>query len=158
MYYTSKLKIVEFWRILKIEQILYSCGKKMMHDFGLQHWDNTHFKIFAILCLTAIKNRIYYSCDHDGNYVATFQVRITGTECCFEKLATAPEFEGKGVGTYCLQQIENLALQKGCLRVSCEVYDKSLHAIRFYEKRGYSVCGERATRKYTVLQMQKKLR
>ena len=157
-YCVAKLRFVNIDKFLKIAKILYNCGKKMRYEFDLRHWDNSYLKMLAILCLTGMKNDIYYVCDQDDNCVATFQIKITGTDCCFEKLATAPIFAGKGIGTYCLEKIESMALRAGCQWCCCEVYDKSLQAIRFYEARGYTAFGERATRKYTVLQMRKSLR
>ena len=54
-----------------------------------------------------------------------------------------------------MREIENIAKNLGLKTVVCEVYDKSLHAKEFYEKRGYSVYGTVDTLKYTELKMKK---
>ena len=68
-----------------------------------------------------------------------------------------PEFAGKGIGSFCLKEIEKIARENNCSEAVCEVYDKSHHAISFYENKGYAVCGTNETRKYKVLKMMKKL-
>ena len=45
----------------------------------------------------------------------------------------------------------------GCEEVICEVYNKSVHAKNFYERRGYLVYGTAETLKYNELKMTKKL-
>ena len=75
----------------------------------------------------------------------------------FQKLATLPEFAGKGIGSFCLKEIERLAAEEGCLQVICEVYDKSEHAKAFYEHKGYVAYGVSDTLKYKELKLKKEL-
>ena len=63
---------------------------------------------------------------------ATFQTRKTGQTFLFQKLATAPVCSGKGIGSYCLTEIERLAKENGCREGVCEVSDKSERAKSFY--------------------------
>ena len=56
-----------------------------------------------------------------------------------------------------MKYIEMTAKERGLFRVTCEVYDKSEHAIKFYEHRGYRQYGTVGTLKYTELQMEKEL-
>lgn len=155
MYHIHKANISD---LLRVEKILYRCGRDMAQTYGLQHWNNSHMKNAAVVALCVLKNSIYLVVDENGNPVATFQTHITDDVLCFQKLATDPVFSGRGVGSFCIRSIEELALESGCRKVCCEVYDRSLHAINFYEKRGYTVCGSDKTLKYTQLQMEKQLR
>ena len=128
----------------------------MAAKYGLQHWNNSHFKNWLIVALCALKNNVYLI--YNGKIpVATFQTRKLDEKFLFQKLATLPEFSGCGIGTFCLGEIERLAKQSGAKEIVCEVYDKSEHAIKFYERKGFSVCGTADTLKYTELKLRKEI-
>ena len=143
-------------RLIQVERILYSCGKDMAEKEGLYHWDNPHFKNILILILCALKNRIHLIYN-SSTPVATFQTRTLGDSLYFYKLATVPSLSNKGIGTYCLDEIERQASVSGCKSSCCEVYNKSIHAIEFYKHRGYSVVVEKKTLKYTELILEKRI-
>lgn len=142
--------------LLKVSDILYKCGKDMAGRYDLHHWDNSHIKNGAVVALCALKNDIYLVCDGD-KAVATFQIRKVNGSLLFQKLATAPAFAGGGAGSFCLHEIEKIGKAAGCTEAICEVYNKSEHAIRFYEQRGFTVYGETKTLKYTEWKMRKAL-
>ena len=73
------------------------------------------------------------------------------------KLATVPDCSGKGIGSYCLSKIEEIAKECSCSDVICEVYDKSQNAINFYTHRGFETYGTTDTLKYKELKMRKAL-
>jgi ribosomal protein S18 acetylase RimI-like enzyme len=104
------------------------------------------------LCL--LKNQIYLVCD-GKTPVATFQTRKVNQSYLFQKLATAPQFAGRGIGSFCLKEIERLARYEKCTETICEVYDKSKHAKRFYEHQGYVVYGKTDTLNYKELKLRK---
>ena len=150
---------LNLWNILKLNKavsILHKCGKDMAKRYDLHHWDNSYLKNWLIIIICALKNKIYLVTD-GKSYVATFQTKKRKEMLCFQKLATDPSFSGKGVGSFCLSQIELMAAESGCTEVVCDVYDKSAHAIQFYENRGYHVYGTCETIKYKELKMKKKL-
>jgi len=89
--------------------------------------------------------------------VATFQTRKLNRSYLFQKLATLPEFAGGGVGSFCLNEIERLAKGENCVEIICEVYDKSEHAKKFYQHKGYLTYGETDTLKYKELTFRKEL-
>ena len=89
------------------------------------------------------------------NPVATFQFKKMKDTLFFEKLAVNPEVSGKGYGSYCMKLIESQAKRMECHKVRMEVYDKSKHAVEFYEHKGYSKVGETGTLKYNDLIMEK---
>ena len=125
------------------------------HD--LHHWDNSRLKNWIIVGLCVLKNKVFLVYD-EKKAVATFQTRKLGNSYLFQKLATSPDCTGAGIGSFCLEQIESYAAASGCDTVVCEVYDKSLHALKFYEKRGYSVCGTSHTVKYTQIELEKRIK
>ena len=108
----------------------------------------------VVLCI--LKNEVYVVSD-DEKDLATFQVKVMEDALYFEKLGVRPTASGVGYGSYCMKCIEKLAEKKSLKRVKMEVYDKSNHAIQFYEKRGYRKAGTDGTLKYTELIMEKEL-
>jgi len=156
LYSVRKLKIWNIAELLDVSSILYKCGKDMAAKYDLHHWDNSHIKNWAIVALCILKNNIYLVC-HGKMPVATFQTRKINQSYLFQKLATAPEVAGAGIGTFCINEIERLAKSENCKEIICEVYDKSEHAKTFYEHKGYWVYGETDTVKYKELKLRKKL-
>ncbi len=156
MYSVRKIKIYDIVGLLKVSNILYACGKDMAKKYDLHHWDNNHIKNMLVVILCALKNNIFLV-DDDDKAIATFQTRKIDQSYLFQKLATLPEFSGKGVGGFCLREIESLAKAENCKEVICEVYDKSEHAKTFYKNKGYSVYGSTETIKYTELKLRKEL-
>ena len=153
------VKKINFWNLFalgKIVGILYRCGKDMTKKYDLQHWNNSRLKNWIIVAMCVVKNEIYLVFD-EKSAVATFQVRKTKDALLFSKLATSPDFAGRGIGTFCMEKIEQMARECGSASVICEVYDKSNHAISFYERKGYAVYGTVETLKYTELKMIKTL-
>ena len=142
-------------RIMTTAKILYRCGKDMAQRHDLHHWDNSMLKTVAVVCYGLIKNKTFLV--YDDEATATFQIRKDGDSLHFGKLATLPDCSGKGIGSWCLKYIEQTAKEQGCFSVSMEVYDKSNHAKDFYLHRGYVLCGEVKTRKYTEFKMRKEL-
>lgn len=85
----------------------------MAEKYDLHHWDNSHFKNFIIVVFCVLKNSVYLVSEED-NYVATFQTRKVGEMFRFEKLACLPEMSGKGIGMFCINTIEKMALKMSC--------------------------------------------
>lgn len=156
MYTVKKVNILNLVALSKVSNILYLCGKDMAERYDLHHWHNSKFKNALIVMICAMKNNIYLVFD-GKNAIATFQTKKTENGLNFQKLATSPLFARKGVGSFCMETIENMAREQGCSKVCLEVYDKSNHAMSFYEHRGYSVCGRVNTLKYTEIKMEKVL-
>ena len=157
MFEFKKVSMLNIFDLNRVNQILRSCGKDMYKKYGLGHWNNNWIKNFLIVCLCALKNTIYLVKDSSGNYVATFQFKVNNRKLRLQKLATKPQFAGNGVGSYCLTEAEHIAKTLKCNAVCFEVYNKSEHAIEFYKHRGYEVCGEIKTLKYTKILMEKNI-
>ena len=157
MFKVSRIKAFDISNLFRVSDILWRCGKDMAQKYDLHHWDNSRFKSFVIVCLGVLKNRLYLVFDAQNQAVATFQIKKNNSDIHFEKLATLPQYAGKGVGSFCMEYIEKIAKEYGCNTVSMEVYANSKHAIEFYEHRGYEISGSVETLKYTEYKMQKKL-
>lgn len=150
---------VHFWNIgllFHVAEILYQCGKDMAVKYSLHHWDNSHFKTWIIVFICLLKNEIYLVYEEKFP-VATFQTRKVKRSYLFQKLATSPKSSGRGVGTFCLNEIERMGRNRGCTELLCEVYQKSLHAKDFYIRRGFEIYGTTDTLKYSEDKLRKKL-
>ncbi len=156
MYTVCKVRIWNLAELIKVSNILYWCGRDMATKYDLHHWDNSHFKNWFVVVLCALKNRIYLVYDKKIP-IATFQTRKINQSFLLQKLATLPERAGLGIGSFCLNEIENLGKKNGCQEIICDVYDKSEQARRFYENRGYRVYGVAETLKYKEFKMKKEL-
>jgi len=145
-----------FSRLVQVERILYECGKNMAENEGLHHWDNSHLKNAFIMCLCLFRNEVFLVLD-DGNPAATFQTKVTGDKMTFSKFAVRPDSSMRGIGSFCMHAIEQMAVNEGCRSVCCEVYDKSSKALAFYEHKGYKTVGRKSTVKYIELILEKVL-
>lgn len=157
MYTVKPINITNISGLLKVADILYKCGKDMSAKYDLHHWDNPRIKNWIIVFLCALKNEIYLVYCGE-KCVATFQTRKKDDSLLFQKLATSPDYAGKGIGSFCLDAIEDIGRKSSCKKILCEVFDKSEHAKAFYEKRGYTAYGETTTLKYREIKLKKDLR
>ena len=54
-----------------------------------------------------------------------------------EELAVHPEYQGKGVGTFMLEQLHHMARVRGCTHLVLEVAENNEDALRWYRKRNF---------------------
>lgn len=55
-----------------------------------------------------------------------------------EELAVDPEFQGRGLGTFVLEQLEHLARLRGCTHLVLEVAENNDNALKFYRGRSFT--------------------
>ena len=156
-YLVNKVSKINIFQLNKVRYILHLAGKDMSAKYGLNHWNNSFFKDCIIIILCCLKNEIYIVRNQENVIVATFQIHLINEDLCFEKLATHPLLLGKGIGSFCINEIETIAKNKKCKNVICEVFDKSQHAIDFYQNKGYSIYDTIDTLKYKEYKMKKEL-
>lgn len=152
----KRVKKNDIVSLFQVAKILNTCGKDMALRYDLHHWDNPYIKSLLIVFSSVLKNQVYIVYNNDKP-VATFQTKKYGNTMHFAKLATTPSESGHGIGSYCMEMIENMAVKQGCSKVSMEVYDPSSHAISFYENRGYQIVDKRTTLKYLEAVMEKRI-
>ena len=156
LYRIVKVGKLDIPKLNAVARILNACGKDMAKKYDLHHWDNPFIKSIVIVGLCDLKNEIYLL--YDGKKpVATFMTKSNRDELHFEKLGTLPSKSGKGIGSFCMKKIEELAKEAGCKKVVMEVYEPSQHAVSFYEHKGYSVVGTTDTLKYKEVKMEKRI-
>ena len=54
-----------------------------------------------------------------------------------EELASHPDYQGRGVGSFMLEQLQHLARVRGCTHLVLEVAENNELALRFYRKRRF---------------------
>src|SRR5689334_21932951 len=54
-----------------------------------------------------------------------------------EELAVHPNYQGRGVGGFLLEQLEHLARVRGCTHLVLEVAENNNHALNFYRSRNF---------------------
>jgi ribosomal protein S18 acetylase RimI-like enzyme len=54
-----------------------------------------------------------------------------------EELASHPDYHGRGVGSFMIEQLQHLARVRGCTHLVLEVAENNDNALRFYRKRNF---------------------
>lgn len=54
-----------------------------------------------------------------------------------EELAVHPDYQGRGLGSFVLDQLEHLARLRGCTHLVLEVAENNNHALKFYRTRSF---------------------
>ncbi|WP_420490303.1 GNAT family N-acetyltransferase [Neobacillus drentensis] len=71
----------------------------------------------------------------NGDIIGLITTVISGDEC--EIISLDSIEENKGIGTRLIQQLERTAREQDCRRVKLVTTNDNLHALQFYQKRGY---------------------
>jgi GNAT superfamily N-acetyltransferase len=71
----------------------------------------------------------------NGERVGLITYHIQGHECEIVSLDSLQE--GQGIGTRLIETVKQVALQAGCTRLWLITTNDNLHALRFYQKRGF---------------------
>ena len=137
-----------------LHEILSKCGQDMKVRLGLGHWDPPY--PLELMRKSAEERRVYAVYNNDELLVATFTVgtqpptyyrTIPGVWEAWDasgepalyanRLAVLPEFQGQGIGTWCMHEYERMACAQGCQAIRLDAYDKHLRLLAWYEKLGY---------------------
>lgn len=109
-------------------------NRKRAKDFFVQHWGSP---IMVIASGT-------YNCSELEGYMATDEsgqtiglITYMNRERRFEILSLDSMVEQRGVGTALMVAVETLAKQKGAKAIHLVTTNDNLHALGFYQKRGY---------------------
>lgn len=150
---TLSIRKINAEEVEPLHSILSKCGKDMQARFGLSHWIPPY--PLELMHKSAQERDVYAV--YDGvELVATFTtgaapppyyLTIPGLWQSWDaagepalylnRLAVLPEFQGRGIGTWCMKKIERLAQAEGCRAVRFDAYDKHLKLLEFYDRLGY---------------------
>ncbi|MGE7999737.1 GNAT family N-acetyltransferase [Lysinibacillus sp. NPDC093190] len=103
-------------------------------QFFQEHWGSTEM---------VISSGIYDCSKLDGftyvdeqNMILGLVTYIIRTKEC-EIISLDSIVEGKGIGSLLVQAVEENAFEQGCTMITLITTNDNLHAIKFYQKRGY---------------------
>lgn len=139
-----------------VYRILFKCGLNMAKKF-LFHWIPPYSKR-AIRRDCGTKQVVIVKDSQLQDYTSTFQMQVEKDNCLYaSKIATDPKFEGRGIGKTNMLYIELYAKEKGCESIRLDVYVKSLRAVHFYERNGFSIIGTKRSIRFKEYIMEKSL-
>lgn len=160
--YNEQLSIrkVNIDEIPLLHQILIACGFDLKEGFGLSHWLPPNYPLEQML-KDAIEQDIY-AVTIGENLVGTFTLEMMTTvplsymkygniiwqipadvpAVYVHKLAILPIWQGKGLGTWCMQAIEKLGVEQGYYAVRLDGVKTHPKLLSFYQKQGYQQVGE----------------
>ena len=106
-----------------------------VHKFFIEHWGSSEM---------VVSTGVYDCAELDG-FIAKEEQQIVGLvtfeirhQAC-EIISLDSLLEGKGVGSRLIEEVEQAAMQKGCTAVKLITTNDNLHALHFYQKRGYQL-------------------
>ncbi|WP_088035057.1 GNAT family N-acetyltransferase [Evansella clarkii] len=107
--------------------------KNKIIDFFKLHWGSPEMVISSGV----------YDCSVLDGFAVVKEEEITGlityiikdNEC--EIISLDSVAEGRGIGTSLVQEVEKLAVEKKCELIKLITTNDNLHALKFYQKRGY---------------------
>lgn len=147
-----------------VYSILKASGSYMVNNFGLMHWAKPYSKEQIE---KDIENKDVYIVRNADQNIATFMLseetsyyfkEIPDDNAVYlSKLAVNPDIINSGIGTACMNYIEEICRQNNKTKIRLDVYDKSLQAVNFYHKMGYKKLFLKNTTNFRVICMEKEL-
>jgi len=144
-------------KIQAVYDINRDCGERLFLEDGLLHWadpipledinkmslekelylisDAKKEKALAFFCISNNPSA-YFSIEDKAIYL--------------DRIGVSPDVWHKGVGTFIIKAITNIAKSQEIKIIRCIVYEKSKVAVCFFQKNGFKLCYKRSTKYFTV--------
>lgn len=146
----------------EVYKILKKCGQDMYKKDNLSHW----LKPYPIVNIKKdVKTKSVFIVKKEEYTVATFM--LSDKKSIFfnddekfiylSKFAVLPDMSGNGIGTRCIEYIEEIVRENNFLGIRLDVYHKSQKAIDFYIKNGFTKLFESSTKHFRVICMEKRV-
>ena len=110
----------------------------------IRSWLREHWGSEAMV----VRETVYHPADlpgfvaeRAGESVGLVTYRVDGAEC--EVMSLDSLVPNRGIGTALLSRVEGAARAAGCRRLSLVTTNDNLHALRFYQKRGFALAALR---------------
>jgi ribosomal protein S18 acetylase RimI-like enzyme len=143
-------------RVEAVHALLVACGAEMTRR-GFMNWSVPY--PLDRLRADAVGREVYLVHQAgEAGPVATFTIGVTpsrvydddaiweepGSPALYlNRLAVSPSAQGGGLGSWCMREIEAMALLRGCRAVRFDVLAANAGLRGFYERLGYRARGER---------------
>jgi GNAT superfamily N-acetyltransferase len=135
-----------------VYKILFLCGEHLRDHFGFNHW-SPPYPIESIK--NNIKERDVYLVYKESLAVATFTIglsplavydpsrwKIKADRAMYlNRLAILPNLQGRNLGTWCMEKIEDFAHQTNCQVLRFDAIAKHQKLLNFYNRLGYNNLG-----------------
>jgi len=105
-------------------------------QFFMEHWGSAEMVVSSGIYNCSELDGFIYVNEHD-EITGLITYIIRNNEC--EIISLDSIEEGKGIGTELVREVENLAKQHRCELISLLTTNDNLHALKFYQKRGYRI-------------------
>ncbi|MEL6162966.1 MAG: GNAT family N-acetyltransferase, partial [Cyanobacteria bacterium J06628_3] len=142
--------------ISAVHQILVECGLDLRKRFNLSYWvppypiekmrkDINKMDIYAVMLNSEPIGTFTIETKMPSGYLKYGDINWQNPRSSafyIHRLAILPLFQGKGIGTWCLQQIENLAINHNYSAIRLDAVKVNQKLLDFYEKSGYKKVGE----------------
>ncbi|MBN2075473.1 MAG: GNAT family N-acetyltransferase [Dehalococcoidales bacterium] len=109
--------------------------KDWINSFLEEYWGSTRF---------VTRGRLFFADENPGFFtfeddkpVSLITYEIIGNECEITTLTSLAE--RKGIGTALINAVKDVALQAGCKRLVVITTNDNTHAIRFYQRYGFTI-------------------
>jgi ribosomal protein S18 acetylase RimI-like enzyme len=112
--------------------------KGIITNFFITHWGSPQMVISSgIFQCDDLEG--FAALNEKGNIIGFLTFNIDRDEC--EIISLDSLEEERGVGTTLIQRVENYAKENDCQRIKLVTTNDNLHALGFYQKRGYKLVG-----------------
>lgn len=104
-------------------------------EFAERNWDGEPL---------IVRGKKYYSSSLDGivvedkSKIGILLYEIRNNDCEILLLEVLEKFSG--IGTQLLEKLKKVAINNGCKRIYLMTTNDNLDALRFYQKRGFTIC------------------
>jgi GNAT superfamily N-acetyltransferase len=135
--------------------IIQQCGLDMLERYKLSHWVPSY--PLSSIKQDILEERVYIVWSQHNEQltpIGTFAIfrktplyldgfphwRDSNAQCVYlKKLAVIPSSHGSGIGTWCLNKMEQIVCdtEKDCSYIRLDCTDAVPNLVNFYEKRGY---------------------
>lgn len=162
------LKKASSTEINSLYEILVNCGKQMHDEMKLNHWhpfmDIETFK-------KSLNDKQLFGVYENNSAIATFNISTSprdyyhiglwsnpGAKALYVgQLATQPNFQRKGLGKWCMNQIEQLAQEMNCESIRFDALQQHPWLGTFYEHLGYKACAIVTPNEFDLVCYEKRL-
>lgn len=103
-------------------------------QFFKEHWGSTEMVISSgIYDCSKLEGFVYVD---EHNKILGLVTYIMREEEC-EIISLDSIEEGRGIGSLLVRAVEEIAFEQGCMIITLLTTNDNLHALKFYQKRGY---------------------
>ncbi|MDZ4876660.1 MAG: hypothetical protein CLLPBCKN_006095 [Chroococcidiopsis cubana SAG 39.79] len=151
-----KLRSVRAADIPSLHEILVVCGLDLQERFGLDYWlppyplekmrqDLEDKRIYCISVGREVVATFTLETKMPSEYTRYGKIHwqvVDVSAMYVHRLAVLPTWQGQGLGTWCLQAIENLAINSDCGAVRLDAVKMNSKLSVFYQRQDYRLVGE----------------